>query len=253
MKAIFLADAHLRSEGGQGYQAALDFLSLLAKRRKEDLQDESVPWVDKLFLLGDIFDLWFARGSRVYPPYREVIRRLAELQGAGVEISLCEGNHDFFLEEYFSLRMGMKVYPEGAELTMDGKRVWISHGDLADANNRRYLIYRRLLRSRFSFIMQRLTPLALLWATASLASQASRNLAKDRTEELAVIFEKFAREKLAKGACDMIIFGHCHKPVVLEYPFGDKVKTAAIPGAWINHRSYLYFADGVLSLRYFEG
>lgn len=106
---------------------------------------------------------------------------------------------------------------------------------------------------RFSFIMQRLTPLALLWATASLASQASRNLAKDRTEELAVIFEKFAREKLAKGACDMIIFGHCHKPVVLEYPFGDKVKTAAIPGAWINHRSYLYFADGVLSLRYFEG
>lgn len=215
-------------------------------------RDESALWVDELFLVGDIFDLWFARGGRVYPPFREVIKRLVELREAGVVISLCEGNHDFFLADYFTLRLGMTVYPEWAERVLDGKRVLVAHGDTIDDDNRHYLLCRKFLRSPLIYNLQKILPLPLLWAVAEMASRTSRNLMKDRTEELTLLLHEYARKKLAQGRYDMIIFGHSHKPLVTEHVFDDEIHYAATLGDWLTHRSYIYFEDGRIFRRHYE-
>ncbi len=88
-----------------------------------------------------------------------MIERIAALKGEGVLVSLCEGNHDFFLKDYFSGRLGFDVYPEWAEFTFDGLRILVSHGDTVDRGNRKYLALRGFLRSSFTRRLLRLLPL----------------------------------------------------------------------------------------------
>jgi UDP-2,3-diacylglucosamine hydrolase len=97
------------------------------------------------------------------------------LRQSGIRICLCEGNHDFFLADYFSGKLGIEVYPGDAEFMLDGLRSLVSHGDTVDRNNRRYLALRRLLRSSFSYRLQRIFPLEWLWRIARFSSKVSKD------------------------------------------------------------------------------
>ena len=52
MKAVFLADAHLKNADDNSYLVLMHFL-------------ETLMPVDRLFILGDFFDFWFSRNGRL--------------------------------------------------------------------------------------------------------------------------------------------------------------------------------------------
>ncbi len=238
MKAVFISDAHLKSERDRGYQYLLAFM--------EDLKGR----IDDLFVVGDFFDFWFCGNGRVYPPFQPVIDGLLGLKESGVRVHLFEGNHDFSLGSYFTEK-GVEVFADWADLTLDGQRFLISHGDTVDTSNIRYLALRAVLRTAAFCRVQKWVPAAVLWKIADASSRASKGLTLESQDILAGIMKSFSLKKFAEGF-DAVILGHCHRPILHQVEIGGRRKTFATLGDWIEHYSYLIFEDGNFTLSFFQ-
>jgi len=252
MKAIFLSDAHIKGTADPAHSRLIRFFEGLRGKGATDDRKASAEliMVDHLVIVGDFFDFWFARGDVIYPGFRPMVEKVTTLKDQGIRVSLCEGNHDFFLEDFFSKRLGLDVYPEWAEFTIDGLRILVSHGDTIDRGNRKYLALRGLLRSSSARILQQILPLSLLWRVARASSQMSKGMSDESADRLAEIMHRFARVKFREGY-DAVILGHCHKPLLRQEMIGGRQKTFAALGDWITHYSYLHYDAGRFSLNFF--
>ncbi len=234
MKAVFLSDAHLRHEGDRGYRLIIDFL------------DDIKPGLTHLFSAGDFFDFWFCGEGRLYPAFAEVIEKIIELKNAGVEITLFEGNHDFFMAEFFE-RLGISVFEGDGRIVLDGKRFFISHGDRVDSSNRGYLFLRRILRSGLFYKFQKALPSRVLWRIAAISSQTSKDYLAKPSEGLVKKMREFALQKFEEGI-DAVILGHSHAALLEEYEIQDTRRTFVLLGDWIGHFSYLVYEGGRFKL-----
>ncbi|MBE9547506.1 MAG: UDP-2,3-diacylglucosamine diphosphatase, partial [Proteobacteria bacterium] len=235
----FLADAHLQSKEDTNYNHLLSFFNLI----KGD--------VDHLFIVGDFFDFWFCREEIIYPDFKAIIDKLIDLKDSGVSIHLCEGNHDFFLGKFFTGIHGMEVFPEWGTANLDGIRTLVSHGDTIDTTNTRYLMLRKILRSRAFYKIQERIPLRLLWKIARMGSKVSNEHLAKPPDGLVEKMEAFTVEKFKEGF-DAVILGHCHTPTMKQYVIDGKEKTFVTLGDWISHYSYLLYEDGSFTLDFYR-
>ena len=239
MKAIFLSDAHLKSKKDASYNFLLNFFDLFK------------GGIDHLFIAGDFFDFWFYGKRGIYPDFKVIIDKLIELKSSGIHIHLCEGNHDFFLKEFFSDIHGMEVFPEWGIINLDGISMLVSHGDTIDTTNTRYLLLRKILRSRIFYRMQENIPSVILWKIARIASKISNEHLGNSLNGLTEKMNAFTIEKFKEGL-DAVILGHCHKPIIKQYVIGGRMKTFVILGDWIRHYSYLLYEDGRFTLSFYR-
>jgi len=256
MKAVFLADVHLRKANDERSLQLLSFLDDIKEGQVRYLVDPDavagvVAKIDDLFIAGDLFDYWFCERDYVNPEFRFIINKLIELQKAGIRIHLCEGNHDFFMTDYFGNVLGMNVYEEWADLPIENMKALITHGDTIDRENKFYLTLRRIFRSRPFYHLQRLVPAHLRWALAGLSSQTSKKINIEKGEALAEKMMAFALEKFQSGY-DVFITGHCHVPLLRHYYFDGRRKTFAALGDWIRHYSFLYYENRKFTLGYYK-
>jgi len=232
MKAVFISDAHLNGNACDGYRYLMRFL------------DSLKGGADELFIVGDFFDFWFSDKNSVYPGFYDIVEKLLEIKKSGTNISFFEGNHDFFLGDYFA-KYGIKVFPGGATIDLDGKKMFVSHGDTVDDSNLAYLLLRGVLRSRLFYAIQKEMPSPILWFVSRIMSRISRsrNGGERSSNGLAVRMSTFAMEKFEKGF-DAVILGHFHSPRFEQHVAHNEVKTFAILGDWISHYSYLLYDGG---------
>ncbi len=263
MKVLFIADAHLRFRNDHGYRRLMEFLGCLrgkgSCRGKIEGQEGDcrqgegkIGGIDDLYILGDFFDFWFSEGTSIYPEFRDVVEALAELKERGIRVHLCEGNHDFFLADYFARHLGLEVIRDWATINLDGRRVLISHGDTVDGRNKKYLLLRKVLRSSFFYRLQRVMPVALLWSVARVSSHLSKELTEETADALALKMRLFARRKF-RDDFDAVILGHTHHHLVEECNVNGSKKTLALLGDWVRHYSYLCYEDGEFTLGNFRG
>ncbi len=255
MKAVFLSDAHLKRAADERYGQLIHFFNDLQEGNIRALIN--VPEVgrertqiDDLFILGDFFDFWFCEPHRIYSEFQLVIGKLIELQKIGIRIHFCEGNHDFFMKEYFQNVLGMEVFEEWATIRMDRLQMLISHGDTADRSDRIYMMFRRILRSRPFYQIQRLLPASMRWAIAGMTSSASKQINDENGDYLVEKMLSFASGKLRENY-DAVILGHCHKPVLRYFDVEGKKKTFVTLGDWITHYSFLYYESRKFFLSYY--
>jgi UDP-2,3-diacylglucosamine pyrophosphatase LpxH len=119
VRAIFISDVHLGTPGCKA-EHLLDFL-----RYHES---------DFLYLVGDILDGWAMR-SRFYwhQTHNDVIQKVLRRARKGTRVIYVPGNHDELARQYCGLHFGDVQISEEAEHTLlDGRRLWVVHGDLAD-------------------------------------------------------------------------------------------------------------------------
>jgi UDP-2,3-diacylglucosamine hydrolase len=240
MKAIFLADAHLKSRRDPCYRDLMGFLKSLR-----------TSGIDKLFIAGDFFDFWFCKEHQIYPEFEEIIERLLLLKAAGIQITFCEGNHDFFLQSYFGKKLGMTIYEDWAVIELDNRKTLLAHGDLVDRDNKKYLLLRKVLRSRWFYEIQGRIPSTILWRLARLSSYTSRSLSLESEDRLLQSMLAFSMDKFREGF-DTVILGHSHQPVLKEILMDGRPKTFATLGDWTRHKSYLRYEDGHYCLCYYR-
>lgn len=256
MKAVFLSDVHLKHAGDERYTLIMEFFSKLLDGKIRLLVDDDAAGkgqtaIDHLFILGDFFDFWFCSRNNIYPEFQPVINKLIELHKSGVSIHFCEGNHDFFMKEYFQDFLGMNVYENWATIELDRLRILISHGDTADSSDRAYLLFRKFLRSRFFYHLQKFIPARLRWFLASTTSNASKRLNDGQSDYLAEKMQTFATRKLS-GEYDAVITGHSHKPLLRYFDVGGRKKTFIALGDWISHHSFVYYENRRFFMSYYR-
>ena len=118
-RTIWISDIHLGTPGCQA-EALLEFL--------RDTECET------LFLVGDIIDGWQLRRSWYWPQaHNDVVQKLLRKSRKGTRVIFIPGNHDEFARRYLGHSFGgVEVAEEWLHDTADGKRLWVTHGDLFD-------------------------------------------------------------------------------------------------------------------------
>ena len=241
MRVIFIADAHLVSSEDPNYRLLLRFLSELTGK------------LDTLYVMGDLFDFWLGFPSHPYPQYDEVLDALERLVQGGCRLVYYEGNHDFHLGTIFSERLKAEIHTGPAIECVQGKRLYICHGDQINRADRFYRLLRFLLRTRLVAAGIRYVPPA--WAEKirkrlQKRSQAGYSAKTARWNYRQILLD-FSRNLQEQG-CEGLVAGHFHLALcenVSEPPF-----TILSLGDWMEQFTYGEMQDGELRLMtYFYG
>lgn len=235
MKDIFLADAHLRRPADANYRKLLEFLGTLEGNTRT------------LYLLGDIFEFWVGYRYVVFTAYLPLLEGLRRLREAGTEIVFIEGNHDFHMGLYFTEILGCRVLPQEGSFDIDGKRVFLAHGDLMDEADVGYRRLRRVLRSLPLKVLIRIIPPDWTWGIAAWMGRVSKSQqARHEKRNPTPLLRNHATARFTEGY-QVVMTGHFHLPLHEQDEQGEMFAL----GDWIRDFSYVECDDGAFSLRSF--
>ncbi|GHD71174.1 UDP-2,3-diacylglucosamine hydrolase [Luteimonas padinae] len=116
-RAVFLSDVHL----GSRHCHAAELATFLEGLRCE-----------RLYLVGDIIDLWYLAQRRASwsAAHNRVVEALHALRHAGTTIVYVPGNHDRPARRFCGLALpAMQVRRRTIHTTADGRRLLVVHGD----------------------------------------------------------------------------------------------------------------------------
>ncbi len=119
LRTVWISDVHLGTPGCQA-KALLDFLKHVE--------------CDTLYLVGDIIDGWQLRRNWYWPQaHNDVVQKLLRKARKGTRVIYVPGNHDEFARKYLDHAFGgIEVHEEWIHHTADGRKLWVTHGDLYD-------------------------------------------------------------------------------------------------------------------------
>ena len=237
MRKVFIADAHLRSENDKNYRFLLDFLATLPGN------------TDALFILGDLFEFWIGYPDIPFRHYLTMLEELRRLREKGIKIVYFEGNHDFHMGPFFEKTLDATIYSAPAVLEIDGKRVYLSHGDLINRTDYSHRVFRFFLHNCFTARVIPMVPPVVASYIAERLGKASRenhDMRRDKWDYPSIL-RKFAAERFREG-CDAVIVGHFHLPLI-EKTTNVATQTLISLGDWITHFTYGEWDEGEFSLR----
>jgi UDP-2,3-diacylglucosamine pyrophosphatase LpxH len=118
-RTVWISDVHLGTPGCQA-RPLLDFLKTVE--------------CETLFLVGDMIDGWQLKRSWYWPQsHNDVVQKLLRKARKGTRVIFVPGNHDEFARRYLQHEFGgIEVAEDWIHETADGRRLWITHGDLFD-------------------------------------------------------------------------------------------------------------------------
>lgn len=232
-----MSDAHLGlrvdREERQRISSLLDFFSHMGKN------------ADGLYIVGDLFDFWFEYTSVIPRRHFLILCALKTLVNQGVTVEYITGNHDFGMDSFFETDLGIPVHHEPVDTTLDGKRVYIAHGDGLAKKDVGYRLLKKVLRNPVNIRLYRLLHPDLGFRLALFCSKLSRDhLAIENKEEEYI---QYAKTKFADGF-ERVILAHTHRPQ--EYRENDFAYINT--GDWMNFFSYGKLEKGQLSLEYWK-
>jgi len=176
----------------------------------------------RLYLVGDIVDLW-SMHRRVYWPeaHNAVLRELLKKSRSGVELIYVPGNHDQSFREFCGSQFGNVTLRERAvHTTADGRRLLVIHGDELDFAVRYSRINRWVGDIAYETVMMLNRLLNHLRAMTgrpywSLAGWIKSHVAQ--AEQAINAYQEAAVKLAADSGYDGIICGHLHHPVMQQY------------------------------------
>jgi len=239
MRTIFLADAHLLSPSEENYRLLVRFL--------HELEGNT----ETLFIMGDLFDFWLGFPSNPLHQFDEVLAALQSLVRGGCRLVYFEGNHDFHMGSNFRQRLGAEIYTGPAVMTVQGRQLFLCHGDQINRLDRGYRLLRLLLHNRLAaFAVNYIPPLFALRVRDWLqrASRAGYQTKHQRWNYRAII-RTFARSACEQG-CDGLVTGHFH--LAFCEKLDDSPFVILSLGDWMEQFTYGEITAGVLSLKTYQ-
>ena len=255
-KAIyFISDAHLGAE----------------EKEKEKIKEEKlVSFLEKikadaefLYVLGDMFEFWFEYRHVIPKDHFKVLSQLKNLVDSGMKVSYVAGNHDFWLGDFLSEQIGIKIFKDPIEVAHQGKRIFIAHGDGLAKWDFGYRILKKILRNRVNIFLYRQIPPDISYPLAKFVAGKSRGMNRtvhtraqaDRRESSYLEdYRNFAYEKIRQGF-DAVILAHTHLPTLenLGDNSGNSPKGGIYLniGDWFKHFTYGKLMEGKFYLEKF--
>lgn len=231
---FFLSDAHFGIELPGCEQREQHFFDLI----------QTIPSDSTLFILGDLFDFWIEYRYSVRPDYFHVLHHLMMLKDRGVKICYLAGNHDFALGDFLQKNLGISIYLDSLETTIQGKKIYMYHGDGLIKKDIGYRLLKKVLRNQFNQKIYRLlhpnigVPLGVFFSGSS-----RKYLRKTLSDEIISEYRNCAKERLDAGN-EIVLFAHTHHPDHLTIG----TKTYCNIGSWLINYNFATLQDGCFKL-----
>ena len=205
----------------------------------------------RLFLLGDIFDLWVGRKQERLPYVVPILGRLRKLAADGVEITYIAGNRDFNFDAPLTPGGVPAPLPDALSVQSAGRRLYLTHGDLLCTGDVAYGRARSVLRSAPLRAAASHFPLGFTtFMSTGYRRLSERETARKTRLEIAVNFGRVRAHLLADH--DVVVSGHVHRAARYEVdlPEGRSGEFITL-GAGGRRGGYLEARNGELNLRTF--
>lgn len=201
-RAVFISDVHLGTVGCQAL-ALLDFL----KHHPSD----------SLYLVGDIIDGWQLRRRWYWPQtHNDVVQKVLRRARKGCKVVFVPGNHDEFARQFHGHEFGgILVRHHTSHQLLDGRRLWVVHGDHFDGVIRyaKWLAY--LGDHLYEFTLKLNRYLNLLRSRLGMPYWSLSQYLKHKVKKAVNFVNDYeralAREAKARGF-DGVVCGHIHRP-----------------------------------------
>ncbi|CAI8271806.1 MAG: UDP-2,3-diacylglucosamine hydrolase [Bacteroidota bacterium] len=238
-------------KGKKVYFASDNHLGAPTLEKSKVREKQFVVWLDTIkedaaaiYLLGDLFDLWIEYKRVVPKGFVRVLGKLAELADSGIPIHFFVGNHDMWMQDYFETELGIPVYYEPQQITLNNTSFFIGHGDGLGPGDKGYKRMKKVFRNPFIQWLYRLIHPDLGLRIAQHMSLKNRLISGDddkiyngpETEWLV----HYCKEKLKTQNTNYFIFGHRHLPLDIEL---SKTSRYINLGDWLEYNTYAVF-DG---------
>ena len=228
-RTIFISDVHL---GFRGCRA--EELAAFLKRVK----------CERVFLIGDIVDMWMLRQRWSWPStHNQVIRRLLKLARHGTSIIYVPGNHDDALRSYSGLDLGgIRIARQAIHTLADGKRVLVTHGDEYDLviqNSRLLALFGAWAYDHLVALNRFVNNVRSLFG---LGRWSFSRIIKKRVKSACTFVSRFEEALTAQAhrrGLDGVVCGHIHEPRIDEHFIDGVAVLYANCGDWIERASAL--------------
>lgn len=232
---LFLSDLHFHSATTAGGQALLRVLG--------QSRDAAA-----IYLVGDVFDFWLGHQHTLYRAAFPLLRRLAELVEAGVEVHLFSGNHDPDPGDFFG-EIGVRVHETALTITLDGMRVRMEHGDTVDPRGLRHRLVCQAVRHPLPRRMARVVPPGVLWKLSRAYQRAATH---SYGEPLPPGLLHTYLPARAREGVDALIMGHYHRAVHHRVEVDGRPVQFYGLGDWVRQHTWLRY-DGAFHLMRDQG
>lgn len=239
----FASDFHL---GVPSYEASLERERTIIRWLNHISAD-----CKTLYLVGDVFDFWYEYKYTVPKYFVRILGKLAEMADNGVEIHYFTGNHDLWAKDYLAKEIGLIMHFEPIEISYQGKKLFIGHGDGLGPGDHGYKFIKKVFTNPIcKWLFTRIHP-NFAFGMANYWSRTSRNHNTDSAEfipEREYLWH-FCNDFLKTKHIDFFIFGHRHLPVYHTFEQGSIYCNL---GDWIQFFTYGKLINGTLTLEKWE-
>jgi UDP-2,3-diacylglucosamine pyrophosphatase LpxH len=206
LRTVFISDVHLGSRGCRA-----DLLHEFLK---------SVE-VDRLFLVGDIVDLWALRKNFFWPQaHNNVMRTILGKAKNGTRVIYVPGNHDEDIREFCGSAFGhLEIHREYVHTTGEGRSFLVMHGDEFDTVVKCSRWLAKLGARAYDFLLsmnhhvnavRRLFGLPY-WSLASYLKHKAKTAVK-----YIASFERAVAHAARRRGVDGVVCGHIHRAEMTE-------------------------------------
>jgi len=176
---------------------------------------------ETLYLVGDILDGWHLKKGWYWPQtHNDVVQKILRKGRKGTRVVFIPGNHDESVRQFIGLSFGeIEVHEDAIHTLANGKRLWVTHGDLFDGvmQHARWLAYvgdsayTVILKLNRWFNAIRVRMGLPYWSL----SQYLKHQVKNAVNFISA-FEHVMTEEARRRDCDGVVCGHIHKAEIRE-------------------------------------
>lgn len=208
-----------------------------------------------LVLNGDIIDAW--QFNKYYFPdnHLKVVRRILKMMMDGTQVYYLTGNHDDILRKFSDMEAGNFSLRDKLLLEIDGKKVWIFHGDIFDVTMKYSKFIAKLGAKGYDLLIliNRIVNYFSMLAGKGKISLSKR--IKDRVKSAVRFisdFELTATELAIHNKYDYVICGHIHRPNIRRYGNEHGSVMYLNSGDWIENLTALEYSQGDWSVYHYS-
>jgi UDP-2,3-diacylglucosamine hydrolase len=240
MSVYFFSDVHL----GLG--------SREKERAKEDrllrFFDAIRPTTEQLYVVGDLFDFWFDYGTVIPRGFHRTLAGLQAFVDAGATVHYLIGNHDCWMGDFFEKEIGVVLHRDPFIAEVQGKKVYIHHGDGLADNDLGYRMVKPVLRNPLAIRMYRWLHPDIGVRLARGTSRSSREYTANKHYGEGAGMLRHAKEYMKAGA-DIVVMGHHHQSSRHDFPEGIYINL----GEWIAGSTYAVMDNSRIELTEWKG
>ncbi|HUM51441.1 MAG TPA: UDP-2,3-diacylglucosamine diphosphatase [Chitinophagales bacterium] len=210
-----------------------------------------------LIINGDWLDIWNFNAGYFPQEHIENVFLVLDMARQGIPVYYVTGNHDDHMRNFSGYRFDTLQLRDEIVLEIDGKKLWIFHGDKYDLSvggSARWLAKLGGRYYDYIFTLNRfINNIRLKYGKDKiLISKYIKDKVKSIVKSKIQDFEDVAIEIGIENGYDYIVCGHIHKPQIREVKTDIGKAIYLNSGDWVENLTALEYANGNWEIFYYQ-